>query len=104
MEYSKTINVFLYSQNFFHDGLRTLTLNAKYVCIFKNPRDASFVSIIGRQMAGNKRNHYMEQAFAECVRRPYGYMFLDLSQEQDDDLRIRNNVFPDQNCIVFKKK
>ena len=100
----QNISVILLIQNFFHKDMRKLTLNAKYVCIFKNPRDTGFICTLGAQMNKRKRNHMMEDAFEQCIVRPHGYLFIDCAQQQDDNYRLRNNIFPDSDCIVFTKK
>jgi len=32
-----------------------------------------------------------------------GYLFMVLSQEQNDKCRLRNNIFPDKDCVVYVK-
>ena len=70
----------------------------------KNSRDMAYVNVISRQMNGGRKNLLMEEAFKQCMSVPYGYMFIDYGQDQNDNFRIRNNVFPDQDCIVFCSK
>jgi hypothetical protein len=50
-----------------------------------------------------KKNAVMESAFKKCMAKPNGYLFVDLSQEQNDLFRFRNNIFPDE-CTVFVPK
>jgi hypothetical protein len=73
------------------------------MALMKNPRDSSFVSCLGRQMAGGKKNAIMEEAFRDIMRKPYGYLFIDLHQRQNDKYRIRDSVFP-ENCTVYTAK
>lgn len=98
------VSVIFISQLFYHPGLRPLTLNASYVCLFKNPRDTNSVSILGRQMNCNKQNHYMDQAYKCCMQKPHGYIFIDLTQDANDDMRLRDSVFPDIGTTVFVKE
>jgi len=90
-------------QNFFYKNIRNITTNCHFLCIMRKPRDSSFLSTLGRQMNGGKKNAVMESAFKECMAKPYGYLFVDLSQEQNDLFRFRNNIFPDE-CTVFVPK
>jgi Poxvirus A32 protein len=90
-------------QNFFHKNLKCITGNCHYICIMKNPRDSSFLNCLGRQMNGGKKNHVLELAYKECMEKPYGYVFVDVSQHQNDKYRIRNCIFP-ENCTVYTNK
>jgi Poxvirus A32 protein len=89
-------------QNFFHKNLRNLTSCCHYMCIMKNPRDSSFLSCLGRQMNGGKNNVVLDDAYKDCMKKPYGYVFIDATQQQNDKYRIRDNIFP-EDCTVFTK-
>jgi Poxvirus A32 protein/Zinc finger, C2H2 type len=89
-------------QNFFHKNLRNLTSCCHYMCIMKNPRDSSFLSCLGRQMNGGKNYVVLDDAYKDCMKKPYGYVFIDATQQQNDKYRIRDNIFPDD-CTVFTK-
>ena len=34
------------------------------------------------------------KSYLNATRRPYGYIILDLSQDSNDNLRFRTNIFP----------
>lgn len=55
-------------------------------------------------MNGGRSYPYLEQSYDDAMKKKYGYLFMDLSQECDDSLRFRNNIFPDEDCVVYKKK
>jgi len=40
----------------------------------------------------NSTSLYKE--YLNATQRPYGYLILDLSQESNDNLRFRTNIFP----------
>ena len=91
-------------QNFFHPGIRNLTLQSKYMCLFKNPRDAKVANKLASQMSAEKDEYAsIVSAHKQCTSRPFGYTFVDLRPGQNDNLRIRNNIFPND-CIVYSKK
>lgn len=96
----RNISVLFLIQNFFYKNLRTLTTNAKYIVLMKNPRENGFASVLGRQMNGGKRNAALEYAYKECMTRRYGYLVIDYGQEQDDACRLRSSLFP-ENMIVY---
>jgi len=41
------------------------------------------------------------KAYLDATRRPHGYLLLDLSQERDDRLRFRTDIFPTEQTIVY---
>lgn len=99
----RNVCLILLVQNFFHKNLRTMTSNCHYLCIMKNPRDSSFLAHLGRQMNGGKKNIVLEEAYADCMKKPYGYVFIDTTQQQNDKYRIRDNLFP-EDCTVYTSK
>ena len=88
----KNISVLFLTQNIFHSSKHNRTMN--YIVIFKNPRDVGQVSILGRQMF--PKGKFLEEAFKDATARPYGYLFIDLKPNTDEQLRVRTNIFSDE--------
>lgn len=97
------ISVCFLSQCFFYPGLRPLTLNSHYICLFKNPREMQVIRHLGMQMTGRK-DACLEDAFRDATSEPHKYLFLDFSQGQDDALRIRNDIFADDGSKIYVRK
>jgi len=93
-------SIILLVQEFFSKKLRRLTLNSKYLIVMRNPRDSSYVNILGRQMNQGKKNVVLESAFKDILDVPYSYIFIDLSQRACK-YRIKSSLFPDSNCTVY---
>ena len=91
----RNVSVVFLVQNLFHKNshVRTISLNSHYMVLFKNPRDASQFSNLARQMYPNK-SAFAVEAYKDATRQPYSYLFVDLRPEQDEDLRLRTNIFP----------
>jgi len=92
-------------QNFFNKNrhMRTISLNAQYIVLFKNPRDSSqFIHLAKQLYPHNSR--FAHEAYVDATKRPYGYILLDLRSDQDDDLRLRTNIFPGERQIVYVPK
>jgi hypothetical protein len=100
----RNCSIIFLTQNFFHDGIRILTTNAKYICLFKNPSETQAVNKIGQRMNCGRKYDLMEDAFKQCVSKPHSYLMIDCSQGQDERFRLRSNLFPDPDCIVFTKR
>jgi hypothetical protein len=102
----KSLFVINITQNFFlrSNETRTRRLNTQYLVIFKNPSDATQIAVIGRQMYPKNPN-FIPDVYDDVTKRPHGYVFIDLRQETDDDVRIRSHVlqkeFPMQ---VYKQE
>ena len=92
-------------QNLFHKNkhVRTISLNSHYMVLFKNPRDASQFASLSRQMYPNK-SAFAVEAYKDATREPYSYLLVDLRPEQDEELRLRTNIFPGEIQYVYVPK
>ena len=93
--HSDTSDIYLV-QNLFQKNKesRTISLNSQYMVVFKNPRDASQLANLARQMYPG-RSAFVQEAFADATASPYGYLLIDLKQKTPDDMRLRLSVLPD---------
>ena len=73
---------------------RTISLNTQYMVVFKNPRDASQITNLAKQMYPD-RVKFIQEAFADATSTPYGYLLVDLKQDTPEDLRLRTSILPD---------
>jgi hypothetical protein len=91
----RNISVILITQNLFHQGkyCRDISLNAKYLVVFKNVRDKNQVAYLTRQIYPENWKSLFE-AYLDATERPHGYLLFDLCQETCDLLRFRTNVLP----------
>ena len=71
--------------------------------LLKNPRDASQFASLARQMYPHK-DVFAIEAYKDGTVEPYGYLFLDLRPEQNEDLRLRTNIFPGESQYVYVPK
>ena len=100
------LSVIYIIQNLFgkNPHLRTISLNAHYLVLFKNPRDASQAINLGKQMYP-KRSAFFQEAYKDATSRPHGYLLCDLRQETSEQLRLRTGIFPeDRDHIVYLEK
>ena len=101
----RQISVVFISQNLFskHKDQRTMNLNAHYIILFKNPRDGSQITHLASQMHPGKTG-FLKEAYKLATTEPYGYLLIDLKQMTGDNFRLRTNIFPGENQIVFLPK
>jgi len=77
-----------------------MSLNAHYMVLFKNPRDVSQFANLARQMYP-KSSKFAVEAYRDATREPYSYLLVDLRPEQDGELRLRTNIFPEETHYVY---
>lgn len=96
------ISVILITQNVFYQSpqARTISLNVKYLVVFKNPRDQSQFSHLARQVYPKKPDELL-RIFNEVTCKPFTYLLLDLHQKTNDLLRFRTEIFDGCKAIVF---
>ena len=101
----RNLSVILISQNLFHQGResRTISLNAHYMILFKNPRDSSQIIHLAKQIYP-QNGKFLQEAYRDATSKPYGYLMIDLKPETDDRIRLRTNVFLDERNIVYVMK
>lgn len=101
----RNISVIFIVQNLFHQNkyMRTITLNAHYIVLFKSPRDKSSVNVLASQMyPGNVL--FFKQVYADATKNPYSYLLIDLKQNTPDCLRLRTDIFPGDQTHVYVDK
>jgi hypothetical protein len=102
----KNVSVFVLVQNFFHSGFRTITLNAHYLFLFKNPRDASQISFLARQLFPENPKFLIE-SYRDATAKPHSFLTLDLKQDTPDDYRVLGNFLPSdpsEPIVVYSPK
>ena len=102
----KNISVIAVTQNVFHQSRfqRTISLNTHYMVLFKNPRDASLIQYLARQMYP-KDPEYLVQVYERVMTLgPYSYLFIDLRQETPDNMRLRTNILEDEEQYYCQRK
>lgn len=92
----RSLSVILVSQNLFHSSKqsRTITLNAKYLVVFKNIRDRMQIKHLCRQIAiGNASSNEIYDAYISATSKPFSHFIFDLTPDQPDFLRLRSDIF-----------
>lgn len=103
LSHHRNVSIIFITQNLFQKSshLRTMSLNASYIVLFKNPRDVNQVGYLARQMFPPKQSQFLQEAFRDATSISYGYLFIDLKQETEELLRIRTGIYPDEKCYIY---
>lgn len=90
----RNISVVLITQNIFHQSkhCRDISLNAKYLVIFKNPRDKAQFNHLARQIYPENVG-MLQKIYKRSTQTGHSYLFIDLTQGINDLLRFRTNIF-----------
>ena len=100
------LSVVFISQNLFECGKhsRSISLNMEYNVLFKNPRDGGQVATLARQ-TGKRFSAAIIEAYMDATNStPHGYLFLDMTQNCLEDLRIRSKIFPEEHMLIYRVK
>jgi GTPase SAR1 family protein len=103
VSHHRNVSVIYLTQNILYKSQRTISLNSHYIVLFKNPRDAGQVSTLALQMYPGD-NKFVIEAFTDATSTPHSYLLFDLRPEQNEKLRLRSNIFPDQEHCVYVRK
>ena len=105
ISHHRNISILHLTQNLFDKNkyARTISLNAHYLVLFKNPRDAGQFATLTRQMYPSSWKFVIE-AYRDATQRPFGYLFVDLIPDQDERCRLRTNIFPGEMQYVYVMK
>ena len=92
----RNMSIIYLVQNVFDKAkcMRTISLNSQYLVVFKNPRDVQQITSLASQMYGTN-SQVLKAAFRDATAKPHGYLLIDLRQETPDSMRLRTNIFPD---------
>ena len=93
----RNLSVTYIVQNLFHQGKgsSSISLNSHYLVLFKNPRDKLQILTLAKQMYPGQTDFFLNQ-YEEAVKRPFGYLLIDLKTTTQDNCRLRTNVLPSE--------
>lgn len=99
------ITICFLTQNFFHKGkeMREITLNAHYIALFKNRRDLSQITHLGRQLFP-RHVKFFQEVYDDATKKPFTYLFIDLRSDTPEDMRLRTQILPNQTQFIYQIK
>ena len=81
---------------------RTVSLNASYIVIMKNSRDASSITNLAKQ-THPYRTRFLTNSYLDATKQPYSYLLIDMVPETPEEIRIRSNIFEDPIKVYMPK-
>jgi len=84
-------------------GDRTSRVNAQYLVLMKNPSDRLQIMCIGRQLFPGKQPYFIE-SYEDATEKPHSYLLVDMNQSTPDICRLRTNIFPGEDMVIYAPK
>lgn len=91
------------SQNLFEKKIKVARQNAQYLVLMRSPNSALSVRNIGVQLFPGRLNYFLS-AYRQATDRAYGYLLIDMHTSSDNLLRLRTNIFKEEETIIFIPK
>uniref|UniRef100_A0A914KKT7 Uncharacterized protein n=1 Tax=Meloidogyne incognita TaxID=6306 RepID=A0A914KKT7_MELIC len=92
------------TQNLFEKKIKVARQNAQYIVIMRSPNSVLAVRNIGVQLFPRQLEYFLD-AYRQATKIPYGYMLIDMHASSDSNLRLRTNIFKDdEEKIIFISK
>ena len=91
----RNLSVIYIEQNLFHQGKgsRRISLNSHYLVLFKNPREKLKILFLAKQMYPGQTD-FCSNLYEEGVKRPFGYVLIDLKTATQYNCRLRITSHP----------
>lgn len=102
----KNASVILVTQSLFYNQptYRTISLNASYVILMKNPRSQQQINTFGRQLYPGKLLPYFMDSYEQATGSDYGYLLVDLHATTHSSRRLRTGILPHERQFLFTPK
>ena len=78
---------------------RTRQSNAQYMVLFQNLRDATQISILGRQLYPSKEKFFVD-AYNDTTAQPNSYLLVDFHSQLPANVRLRAKILVDEAPMV----
>lgn len=96
ISHHENCSVIFLTQSLFLDNkhYRTMSRNATYIVLMKNPRNVSQIKNLSSQMCADQK--LLIGAYKEATKHPYSYLLLDFHPQIPEHIRLRSHIFPNQ--------
>jgi hypothetical protein len=96
------------TQNLFERKIKVARLSAQYLVLMRAPNSLLSIRNIGVQLFPRQLDFFLD-AYRKATARPYGYLLIDMHASSDPVLRLRTNIFKDeqeedQGIVVYVPK
>ena len=103
LSHHRNVTIIFIVHNIFEKGkmMRTISLNAHYIVLFRNMRDESQVRTLARQIHP-ENSKYLTMAYKLAVgEKRHGYLIIDLSIGANRKYHLRSGFLPGEDISVY---
>lgn len=97
--HKKICTIFL-CQNLFEKKVKVPRINSHYIVLLNSPAAQLSIRTLGTMLFPRNLDFFL-QAYKSACSRKYGYLFIDLAPNSDPLLRLRTNIFKDDEKHIF---
>ena len=103
ISHHRCCSCFYLQQNAFIKGKNqmTIAMNTKYIEVFRSPRSLMQLQYLNSQIFPNDKNILAKSYKDIMSTHNFGYLVIDLTALCIDELRIRSQIFPSDDTIVY---
>uniref|UniRef100_A0A914HR96 Uncharacterized protein n=1 Tax=Globodera rostochiensis TaxID=31243 RepID=A0A914HR96_GLORO len=83
------------TQNLFERKIKVARMSAQYLVLMRAPNSLLSIRNIGVQLFPRQLDFFLD-AYRKATARPYGYLLIDMHAASDPMLRLRTNIFKDE--------
>jgi len=83
------------TQNLFEKKLKVARQNSMYIVLTRAPNSALSIRNLGVQLFPGRLNYFLD-AYRQATNNNYSYLFIDLHPSSDPKLRLRTNIFKEE--------
>jgi len=93
------------TQSLFEKKIRVARQNAQYLILMRSPNSALSIRNIGVQLFPRQLDFFLD-AYKQATAEPYGYLVIDMHAASDPLLRLRTNLFKNDDALpsIFTPK
>lgn len=88
----QNFSIVFVTQNLFEKKIKVARQNAQYLVLMRSPNSALSVRNIGVQLFPRQLDYFLD-AYRQATNQPYGYLLIDMHASSDPSLRLRTNIF-----------
>jgi hypothetical protein len=99
----RNCSCFYLTQNLFMKDQRTISLNTHVFVLFKCPRDRMQIMTLAKQISPDNPKFILQSFNDATSSSPFSYLIIDLKPATPEDFRVRTNIFPGEQEMVYLK-
>lgn len=96
----QNFSVWMLAQNLFDRVMRVPRTNAQFLILLRAPNDMLSVRNLAQQLFP-RQSPFFINAYQQACAEPYGYLLVNMHASSPDILRLRTNILPGDEHIVF---